>query len=96
MGPREQTRLDVDPQSASEMTHAEVPRRFQGLLKDQGVGGGGILEISAPSPKELESSSHSLTYDITQPIKTNHEFRCVRPLQWPTLYLCCVLLSVCK
>ena len=38
------------------------------LLKDQGVGSG-------PNPGNLhpfESSSHSLAYEITQPIKTNH------------------------
>ena len=29
MGPRRQTRLDFDPQSASEMTHPEVPWQFQ-------------------------------------------------------------------
>ena len=30
MGPRWQTRLDLDLQSASEMTHPEVPWQFQG------------------------------------------------------------------
>ena len=29
MGPRWQTRLDLDPQSASEMTYPEVPGQFQ-------------------------------------------------------------------
>ena len=30
-----------------------------------------LLEISTPSPKRLEYLSHSLTYEVTQPIKTN-------------------------
>ena len=33
IGPRWQTRLDLDPQSASEMTHPEVPWQFQGTVK---------------------------------------------------------------
>ena len=33
MGPRWQIRLDLDPQSASEMTHPEVPWQFQGTVK---------------------------------------------------------------
>ena len=33
MGPSWQTRLDLDPQSANEMTHPEVPRQFQGTVK---------------------------------------------------------------
>ena len=40
MGPRWQARLDLDLQSASEMTHPEVPREFQGTVKDQGVDSG--------------------------------------------------------
>ena len=31
MGPRWQTRLDLDPQSASEMTHPELPWQFQSV-----------------------------------------------------------------
>ena len=38
-----QTRPDLDPQSASEMTDPEEPRQFHALSKDQGVGG-------APNP----------------------------------------------
>ena len=51
MGPRWQTRLDLDPESASEMTHLEVPGQFRGTVKDQGAGGAQIQEISAPFPK---------------------------------------------
>ena len=40
MGPRWQIRPDLNPQSASEMTHPEVPREFQGTVKDQGVDSG--------------------------------------------------------
>ena len=64
------------------------------LLKDQGVGGG-------PNPGNLqpfESSSHSLAYKITQPIKTNHtKFRGrIRPLPGPTLCEVCVSLYLNK
>ena len=52
MGPRWQTRLEFNPQSVSERTHPEVPWQFKALWKDQD--GGGILEISTPSQKELE------------------------------------------
>ena len=31
-----------------------------------------LLEILFPSPKELDYSSHTLAYEITQPIKTGH------------------------
>ena len=31
-----------------------------------------LLEIFFPSPKQLDYSSHSLAYEITQPRKTNH------------------------
>ena len=51
MGPRWQKRLDLDPESASEMTHLEVPGQFRGTVKDQGAGGAQIQEISAPFPK---------------------------------------------
>ena len=39
--------------------------------------------------------SHSLAYEITQPIKTNHVIFCSHtwPLQWPTLCMWSVLLS---
>ena len=40
MGRSWQTTLDLDPQSASEMTHPEVPGQFQGTVKDQGVDSG--------------------------------------------------------
>ena len=33
MGPRWQTRLDLDPQSVSEMTHPEAPWQFQGTVQ---------------------------------------------------------------
>ena len=33
MGPRWQIRLDLAPQSESEMTHPEVPAQFQGTAK---------------------------------------------------------------
>jgi len=39
MGPRWQTRVDLDSQSASEMTHPEMHENSKALLKDQGVGG---------------------------------------------------------
>ena len=45
-GPRWRTRLDLDPQSASEIPHPEAPWRFPGPVKDQGGGGG-------PNPGDL-------------------------------------------
>ena len=33
MGPRWQIRLDLDPESASEMTHPEAPRQFPGTVQ---------------------------------------------------------------
>ena len=52
MGPRFQTRLDLDPQSASEMTHPEVPHECsKALSKDQGVSGGPNPGNLHPFPK---------------------------------------------
>ena len=52
MEPRWQTRQDLDPQSASEMTHPEVPGQFQGTVKKTKEWVvAQILEISTPSPK---------------------------------------------
>ena len=47
MGPRG---LDLDPESASEMTHPEVPWQFQGTVKNTKEWAVvQILEISTPS-----------------------------------------------
>ena len=42
MGPRWQTRLDPDAQSASEMTHQRHHDSSKALSKDQAVGGGPV------------------------------------------------------
>ena len=45
-----------------------APRHHQKTKKRVGAQ---FLEISTPSQKQLEQSSHLLAYEITQPIKTN-------------------------
>ena len=41
-------------------------------INGQKVGGAPISENSCPFSKMLEYSTHSLAYEITQPLKTNH------------------------
>ena len=49
-----------------------------------------FLEIPTPSPKQLEKSSHSLAYEITQLIKANPIFWASCFLRWPTLSVECI------
>ena len=48
---RWQARLDLDPQSASEMTHPRCPDSSKAVLKDQGVGAGPNPGHPRPFPK---------------------------------------------
>ena len=53
-----------------------------------------LLEIPSPCPKLLEYSSHSLAYEVIQPIKANYAIcqgLCL--LRWPTLSVQCVSLN---
>ena len=72
MGPRWQTRLDFDPQSASEMTSPEVPWQFQGVVKRPRSGWLPKSWKSLSPPQNSWNNPHSLAYVITQPVKTNH------------------------
>ena len=97
MGPRWQTRLDLDPESASEMTHLEVPWQFQGTVKRLRSGWWPKSRKSPPLPQN--ESSHSWAHEITQPIKTNHDTfhsRCIYPLWWPALCGVCFSLYLNK
>ena len=97
MGPRWQTRLDPDPESASEMTHLEVPWQFQGTVKRLRSGWWPKSRKSPPLPQN--ESSHSWAHEITQPIKTNHDtFHscCIYPLWWPALCGVCFSLYLNK
>ena len=97
MGPRWQTRLDLDPESASEMTHLEVPWQFQGTVKRLRSGWWPKSRKSPPLPQN--ESSHSWAHEITQPIKTNHDTfhsRCIYPLCWPALCGVCFSLYLNK
>ena len=97
MGPRWQTRLDPDPESASEMTHLEVPWQFQGTVKRLRSGWWPKSRKSPPLPQN--ESSHSWAHEITQPIKTNHDTfhsRCIYPLWWPALCGVCFSLYLNK
>ena len=97
MGPRWQTRLDLDPESASEMTHLEVPWQFQGTVKRLRSGWWPKSRKSPPLPQN--ESSHSWAHKITQPIKTNHDTfhsRCIYPLWWPALCGVCFSLYLNK
>ena len=78
------TKMDLDPQSASEMTHPEARDSSKALLKDQGVGGGPNPGNLRPFPTIGGIVLHSLAYEITQPLKTNHA----------TFRDCCALPSV--
>ena len=75
MGSRWQIRLDLDPQSASEMTHSEVPWP---LLKDQGVVSGPNPGNLHPFPKivgiilPLIQFSHSVMSDSLRPHGLQH------------------------
>ena len=59
MGPRWQTRLDLDPQSASEMAHPETPCGSKALSEDCGVGGGPSSRNLHPSPKIVTTNKAS-------------------------------------
>ena len=76
--------MDLDPQSASEMTHPEELDSSKALLNDQGVGGGPNPGNLRPFPTIGGIALHSLAYEITQPLKTNHA----------TFRDCCALPSV--
>ena len=97
MGRSWQTTLDLDPQSASEMTHPEVPGQFQGTVRTPRSGRWPRTWKSPPLPQNSwNNPPNLLAYEITQPVKANHaKFRgCTRPLRWPTFCLWSVLLSV--
>ena len=59
MGPRWQIRLDLDPQSASEMAHPETPCGSKALSEDRGVGGGPSSRNLHPSPKIVTTTKAS-------------------------------------
>ena len=64
------------------------------LLKDQGAGSAQILEISAPSPKQLEILPliSIWNYPAYKNLACKFQGR-TRPLQWPTLCLWNAFLS---
>jgi len=64
-------RVDLDPWSASEMTHPEVPWQFQGIVKNREWVMAQILEISTPSQKSVQFSC-SVVSDPLQPHESQH------------------------
>ena len=59
-------------------------------IKGQKVSGGPVPGTSAPFPKQLEYSSHSTAFEITQLYKNAGAFRLLR---WTTVCLWSVYLS---
>ena len=64
-------RVDLDPWSASEMTHPEVPWQFPGIVKNREWVVAQILEISTPSPKSVQFSC-SVMSDSLRPHGLQH------------------------